>query len=55
MGLALVERTIASVGGSIRLVPIDPGSRGTTFEVVWPKLTEPDAVIVGELIAIPDI
>lgn len=41
MGLALVERTVESVGGSIRLVPpSDPAgsqhTRGATFEVLWP-------------------
>lgn len=38
MGLALVERTIENMGGSIRLRPAPPGQRGTTFEVVWPKI-----------------
>ena len=38
MGLALVERTLENVGGSIRLVPAASGQRGATFEVVWPKL-----------------
>jgi signal transduction histidine kinase len=41
MGLALVERTVESVGGSIRLVPRTDGGghaqqRGATFEVMWP-------------------
>jgi len=40
MGLALVERTVESVGGSISLQPSDPGSRGTTFEVVWPLMLQ---------------
>ena len=38
MGLALVERTIENIGGSIRLLPAASGQRGATFEVVWPKL-----------------
>lgn len=41
MGLALVERTVGSVGGSISLLPADPGQRGTTFEVIWPKMLPP--------------
>lgn len=38
MGLALVERTVENVGGSIRLAPANDGERGATFEVVWPKI-----------------
>ncbi len=36
MGLALVERTVESVGGTIRLLPSPAGARGATFEVLWP-------------------
>lgn len=38
MGLALVERTIESAGGTIRLLPAAAGQRGATFEVAWPKI-----------------
>lgn len=37
LGLALVQRTVESVGGRISLIPADAGARGTTFEVRWPK------------------
>ena len=40
MGLALVERTVESVGGSIRLLPGAPGMRGAAFEVVWPTVLD---------------
>lgn len=36
MGLALVKRTVESVGGSVRLGSGDAGGRGTTFVVLWP-------------------
>lgn len=38
MGLALVERTVESVGGTIALLASAQGARGATFEVVWPKV-----------------
>jgi signal transduction histidine kinase len=37
MGLAHVERTVESVGGSITLLPGEAGARGAAFEVAWPK------------------
>lgn len=37
MGLALVERTLTSVGGTIALKSTQGEERGATFEVVWPK------------------
>ena len=37
MGLALVQRTVESLGGTIELKPDVPGTRGSIFEVVWPK------------------
>ena len=40
MGLALVERTVENMGGSIRLLPVESGQRGATFEVVWPKILD---------------
>ena len=36
MGLALVERTVESVGGSIAL-KANPAGRGAVFEVIWPR------------------
>ncbi len=37
LGLALVQRTVESIGGQIVLLPNASGSRGTTFEVRWPR------------------
>ncbi len=37
MGLALVDRTVESVGGSITLRAGAAGGRGAAFEVAWPK------------------
>ena len=37
LGLALVQRTVASVGGQIRVQSDAPRLRGTAFEVIWPK------------------
>ena len=37
LGLALVQRTVAGVGGSIRVISDRAQARGTTFEVVWPQ------------------
>ena len=36
MGLALVERTVDAVGGSIAL-KANPAGRGALFEVIWPR------------------
>jgi signal transduction histidine kinase len=36
MGLALVRRSVESIGGSITLESGAPGERGTTFTVRWP-------------------
>ncbi len=37
IGLALVKKTIESVGGSISIVSDPAHRRGTTFRVIWPK------------------
>lgn len=37
MGLALVRRTLETLDGRIEIVATDPGNRGTTFRVIWPK------------------
>ena len=37
LGLALVQRTVESVGGRILLLPNADEVRGTTFEVRWPS------------------
>ena len=37
LGLALVQRTVEGVGGQIRVASGAPQTRGTTFEVIWPK------------------
>jgi len=37
LGLALVRRTVESVGGSIRLAGSGGSSRGCVFEVTWPR------------------
>ncbi len=39
MGLAIVTRAVASVGGRIEVLSDAPAERGTTFEVHWPALT----------------
>ena len=38
MGLALVQRAVQSVGGSIEIVSAPEAARGTRFRIVWPKL-----------------
>ena len=38
MGLALVERTVSSVGGSITLTPRTADVRGASLVVVWPRV-----------------
>lgn len=37
MGLAMVKKTLASVGGTILLSSDPTQARGTTFTVIWPK------------------
>jgi len=37
LGLALVKRTLESVGGGIRLRSDPEQARGTTFEITWPR------------------
>jgi signal transduction histidine kinase len=41
MGLALVRRSVESIGGSITLESGAPGERGTTFTVRWPVAPVP--------------
>ena len=36
LGLALVQRTVEGVGGTIRVVSDRAVRRGCTFEVAWP-------------------
>jgi signal transduction histidine kinase len=43
MGLPLVRRTLASVGGRIDVMSDAPRLRGTTFTVYWPKIEAADA------------
>lgn len=38
MGLALVKRTVETVGGSIRIAPVPRSGRGTTFHILWPRI-----------------
>ncbi|MDO9382406.1 MAG: HAMP domain-containing sensor histidine kinase [Hyphomicrobiaceae bacterium] len=37
MGLAIVERALSSIGGSINVASDAPKTRGTSFRVRWPK------------------
>lgn len=37
LGLALVQRTVEGVGGSIRAISDRARARGTEFEVLWPR------------------
>lgn len=37
LGLALVRRTLESLGGGIRVISPVSGSRGTQFEIRWPR------------------
>jgi signal transduction histidine kinase len=41
LGLALVRRSVESVGGSIQILPVPDGARGTTFCVTWPLRIDP--------------
>ena len=40
LGLALVQRSLQNAGGSITVNPNIYGSRGTTFQVTWPKIAK---------------
>lgn len=37
MGLALVRKTLAALGGNIQLAPAAEDGRGATFTITWPK------------------